>query len=182
MTLARRLLVVAALVAGPLFLAASPARALVTGGCNGSATIKGVTYTPANDTPGNPVLIPNEKGVMIPWEATTGGPITDHHGQIGVNAGPFVIPVAKWAGENADKKTKDADTYSLDSAYEKIPVRLVGLYRVSGFHTGTGGDCEGFVYVRFEGNPLATVPGILAVGLTGGAVVLVGVGGFRKRI
>jgi hypothetical protein len=75
--------------------AASPAGANVTGPWNGSVTIEGVTYTP-----GNPVVLPNEEGVVASWEGRTDGAIHNHHGEIGIDVGPFTIEVADWAGDN----------------------------------------------------------------------------------
>ncbi len=162
-------------------LAAWPARANVTGPCNGSATIQGVTYTPANDTPSNPVVLPNEKGVVASWEGSTDGPIHNHHGEIGVDVGPFTIKVADWAGENKKDEVQKKGKYQLDDAYAKLPLGIVGIFRVSGFHEGDEARCDGFVYVKIEGNPLATVPGAASVALTVVTAVLVGVAGIARR-
>lgn len=174
--------VAAAVCSWPLLWAA-PASANVTGPCDGSATIKGVTYTPNNDTPGNPVVIPNEKGVIVDWQGNTGGVVIKNHtGQIAVDVGPFGVVVADWSGENANKETEKHGKYNLDDAYDKLPVDLVGIYRVSGFHHGEGGACDGFVYVKIEGNPLSTVPGAGAAVLTLGMGALVLTAGKAKRV
>jgi hypothetical protein len=170
---------VSAAVLGP-FLLARPAFADVTGPCDGSVTIKGVTYTPDNDSPGDPVVVPSGSGVVAKWEGSTDVPIKNHHGEILVHIGPASIAVASWEGENADEETQASGSYDLDDAYAKLPLDVVGIYRVSGYHEGKGGRCDGFVYVKIEGNPLATVPGAAAAALTVAAVAGVVVAAFAK--
>lgn len=173
-----RTLLVAALAGGPLVLAGS-ANAGMTGPCDGSATIKGVTYTPANDTPANPVVLPDEEGVVVKWEGHTTTPIHNHNGAIGVHIGPLRIDFADWAGKNAKDETREEGNYQLDDFYDAMPFKLVGIYRVSGDHQGDEGSCEGFAMVKIEGSPLGTIPGVVGLGLTVlfGAVTLVaGVG------
>lgn len=151
----------------PLILAAPASAAITAGPCDGSVTIEGVTYTPDNDTPGNPVVIPKEPGVVVEYTGNTGGVvIKNHEGYIAVHVGPIPIKVATWAGENADERVERSDTYALDQAYAELPFDVVGIYRVSGKHEGKGGACEGFAYVKIEGNPITTVPGAAAAGIT----------------
>jgi hypothetical protein len=147
---------------------AVPASASVTvGPCDGSVTILGVTYTPENDTPADPVLIPDESGVVVEYTGNTGGVvIKNHRGSIAVDVGPIPITVAEWSSRNADDEVATTDTYALDEAFAKLPFDIVGIYRVSGKHEGRGGTCEGFAYVKIEGNPLGTVPGITATVVT----------------
>jgi hypothetical protein len=155
------------MVALPLALAAPASAKITEGPCDGSVTIQGVTYTPANDTPGNPAVIPNESGVIVDYTGNTGGVvIKDHSGSISIHVGPIPIEVATWAGENADELVEKTDTYPLDQAYEALPFDVVGIYRVSGEHSGEGGACAGFAYVRIEGNPITTVPGAAATAVT----------------
>ena len=63
--------------------------------------------------------------------------------------------------------------YAVDDAKDQIPVSLVGLYEVGGFHRGEGGDCEGSVMILLEGNPLTTPVG--AGSAAGAVLALVGV-------
>lgn len=178
MTGKARMLVAAAALAAPLF-AASAAVGYVVGPCNGSVTINGIAYGPANDTPANPIVVPREGTAT--WEGSTRFPIHDHTGAVGIVVGPATISVATWAGENADDETQASGVYQLEDAFDRLPVDVVGLYRVRGFHRGAEGQCEGEVVVRIEGNPLATVPGAASVGLT--ALALGGVAGaaFARR-
>ncbi|HUH07573.1 MAG TPA: hypothetical protein VML96_07175 [Egibacteraceae bacterium] len=170
----RRFLVVAATVTAAVALPlAAAASAGVSGPCDGTVTIDGRTYGPANDTPGNPIVIPAESGLVAEWEGHTDVVITKHSGSVGVVVGPAAIPIAKWAGDNAEEAVEASDSYPIDSARDLLPVDLVGLYQVEGKHDGEGGSCSGSAMVRIEGNPLATPVGAgAAVGtlVTGAAL------------
>jgi hypothetical protein len=134
--------------------------------------IDGVTYTPDNDTPSNPVVIPDEEGLVAEWEGRTDGPITDHSGEIYVVAGPVNISIGDWGAPNKPKpKRRARGNYDIDEARSDA-MKVVGLYRVEGSHSGDGGSCEGFVLVKIEGNPLGTVPGAASAGGT----LLAGIG------
>lgn len=166
-------LILAGGLAGALAIA-SPAAAGVTGPCTGSATIDGVTYTPANDTPSNPVLLPQD-GIAT-WEGSTTVVIKDPSGEIGIVVGPATIKVADWASDNKKKK-KSKGSYDISNAWDELPVDLVGLYEATGSHAGEGGRCDGNVMVKIEGNPLGTVPGAVGLALTvlsGAGVVIAG--------
>jgi hypothetical protein len=166
-----------------LGLTAAPASAAITEGpCDGSVTIKGTTYTPANDTEANPVIVPDEPGLVFTWHGDTGGAvIKNHSGQIGVSIGPGVVPVADWSNPNEGGDTSADGSYNLDTAWEKIGFHLVGIYRVEGNHDGEGGSCEGFAYVKIEGNPLTTPVGAGALALTVAAGAGVLFAGKAKR-
>jgi len=170
--LVARIVVASAFAVAPALALAGPAGAAITKGpCNGSATIGGTTYTPANDTEANPIIVP-EQGTVA-WQGTTGGAvIKNHSGSIGIVVGPGSITVADWANPNKKGDTESSGTYDLATAYEKLPLDIVGIYKVVGEHAGQGGSCEGFAMVKIDGNPLATVPGAAAAGLT----VLTGAG------
>ncbi|MGQ0669058.1 MAG: hypothetical protein ACT4PO_05220 [Actinomycetota bacterium] len=157
--------------------------AITKGPCDGSVTIRGTTYTPANDTPGNPVVVPNEAGVRIRYFGTTGSPLHNHTGAISVVIGPGSITVANWSGQNDNDEVEKEGPYNLDDAYAKLPLDIVGLFRVEGFHFAAkeGVRCEGFAYVKIEGNPLATVPGAAAAVLTIVSAVGVAVSGMVRK-
>ena len=164
---AARGLALSCILAAPLVLAAPASAAITTGPCDGTVTIEGVTYTPANDTRDNPVVVPDGTGLIVDYTGNTGGVvIKNHSGYIAVHVGPVPIKVATWAGKNADEEIEKTDTYALDEAYDKLPVDIVGIFRVSGKHDGKGGVCEGFAYVKIEGNPLTTIPGAVATVVT----------------
>jgi hypothetical protein len=162
----RAVATVAAIAVLLLLPLAGTASADLSGPCKASAVIDGVTYTTANDTEDNPVVIPDKEGLIANWEGKTTVPITDHMGEIYVAAGPAKIPIDDWGEPNKPKPTKKSKgMYNIDEAREDA-FKVVGLYRVEGNHKGEGGSCEGFVMVKIEGNPLGTVPGAVSAGGT----------------
>ncbi len=157
-----------------LLLIGTAAQAAIEGGCSGTVTIGGQTYTENNDSASNPIVIPDEADLTAAWTGTTGSNvITDFTGELGVVIGPATIVIADWAGPNAAETRDAAGTYEIDDARDELPVDLVGLYEVSGFHRGTGGSCEGSVMVKLEGNPLGNPVG--AASTAGAVLALVGV-------
>ncbi len=158
---------------GALLLMGTAALAAVEGGCSGTVTIGGATYTEANDSPSNPIVIPDEEGLIASWTGSTGSVIKDFKGELGVVIGPSSIVFADWEGPNDDEETDSKGDYAVDDAKDQIPVSLVGLYEVGGFHRGEGGDCEGSVMILLEGNPLTTPVG--AGSAAGAVLALVGV-------
>lgn len=175
---ARRLVVIGATAVG-LLSVASPASAVVTGPCDGSVTIGGVTYGPGNDTEDNPIVIPEDRsGLVADWEGTTGVPIRDHVGTVGIVVGPSTIEIAPWSGANADDETEASGSYSFDSLPSFVS-NLTGIYEVTATHAGTGGSCSGSVMILMEGNPLTTPVGAASVGgtlLAGAGMLLAGRG------
>lgn len=144
--------------------------------CNGSATIKGVKYTPANDTVGNAIPIPNEKGVRIPWTGEAKMDNSSHSGSLYVNVAGFNIRVADWSGGGVEEGS--SGTYELDDFYDEldriVPIgRVPGVWKVSGEHNAEK-TCKGFAMIRLEGNPLGTLAGwIVIIGLVVTATGLV---------
>ncbi|MFP5332930.1 MAG: hypothetical protein ACLGHX_11305 [Acidimicrobiia bacterium] len=159
----RRVVVIAVTVGASMILTL-PAVAVVTGPCDGSVTVGGVTYGPENDTPDDPIVVPADRaGVVADWEGTTGVPITDHSGAVGIVVGPVTVEIADWSGENADQETRASGMYDLGSLPGFVS-NLTGLYEVSGTHSGTGGSCAGSVMVLLEGNPLSSPVGAASAG------------------
>ncbi len=170
--LSRPLAVIAA--ATTLLLIGTAAQAAVEGGCSGTVTIGGEIYTENNDSASNPIVIPDEADLTASWTGTTGSNvITDYTGELGVVVGPATIVFADWVGANDAEATASQGTYAIDDARDELPVNLVGLYEVSGFHRGTGGSCEGSVMIELEGNPLTNPVG--AASTAGALLALAGV-------
>ena len=169
----RHALSVAALAVASVLLMAGPAAGGVTGGCTATATIGSKTYTPANDTPGNPVVLPDQGNLTIHYVGTTGKVIKQHSGYIAVLVGPGSVRVVDWSHPNRGGSKRDEGDYPLDAAFSRfLPFDLVGLYEIEGAHAGKGGRCDGTAMVLIEGNPLTTVPGGTAAALT----VVTGIG------
>lgn len=160
----RRLIVllgVIGLTSGLLTLFADPAQADVTGGCDGSidfsSDIVGA-YTPANDTRGNPIIVPKEIGNMVRWEGSVPAANTNFEGEVEIRIGPAWVEVADWGfpdhdGTNADDVRIDSGTYRMRDFWDVVPRDLVhGLYEARAVHSAAGVDCEAHVFVKFEGN------------------------------
>lgn len=151
--------------------------ASITGGCTGSITIDGVTYGPENDTPSNPIVIPDDPGVVAEWEGEVPFANTNNSGEIGIVVGANTIPVVSWEEANPDDTRSGSGTYGLDDLKAALPVDvgIAGIYQLRGFHQADGGRCEGEVFVRFDGNPLGTPLGIVAAaGLGLSAIGMIG--------
>lgn len=183
----RRLAVSGVLTAMAIVALAPVASASITEGqgiCDGWAEIKGVRYTPANDTPGNAIPVPDEEGILINWEGTANMPNTNGSGAIYVNVAGFLIKVDDWNTNNA-VQVSSAGVYQLDDFYEEIdkrvPIgRVPGIWRVDGKHEADGGSCAGFAMIKLEGNPLGTLIGWIAVAgliITAGGLIIA----FRAR-
>lgn len=166
----RRLAIAAALAAMVVAIIPGAAVASVTDGCTGEAIIKGQTYTPANDTPGNAIPIPNEDGVKVTYSGSVDFENKNHSGAAKVQVGPFNITLDKpWGGPNPDDDRGVEDqTYELDDFRDKLPIWIPGVWKVSASHSASGGECSGFAMIELEGNPLGNPVGwIVVVGLLG---------------
>lgn len=159
-----------------LFLAAllvtfvpSVAFADVNEECFGEAKIKGETYTPANDTPGNAIPIPDEDGVQVTYSGGVTFENKNHEGSVKVQVGPFPIEVGDWEGSNeADERSVENRIYELDDFRDKLPIWIPGVWRVSGTHSASGGTCDGFAMIKLEGAALGNPVGwISLIGLIG---------------
>ncbi len=149
----------------------SPSSASVAGPCSGSATIQGITYTPANDTPSNPIVLPNRNGVTIPYQGSVGFPNKNFNGEIGVTIAGVNVKIDDWKGVNDDDIREKIGKYELDDFYSRVDSmvpggRVPGLWRLWVEHSADGGSCSAFALVKIEGNPLSTPAGALALILT----------------
>ena len=164
----RRLSITALLAALVFALVPGISSASVTGECTGEATIKGQTYTPANDTPSNAIPIPNEDGVQVTYSGSVGFANTNHSGVAKVQVGPFNITLDKpWGGPNpADDRGVEDQTYQLDDFRDKLPIWIPGVWKVTATHSADGGNCSGFAMIELEGNPLGNAVGwVVVIGL-----------------
>lgn len=145
--------------------------ASVDGDCTGEATIEGVTYTPANDTPSNAIPIPDKEGVEVRYSGSVGFTNTNHSGSAKVQVGPFGITLGDWSGANPqDTRGVTDNTYALDDFRSKLPIWIPGVWKVTATHSADGGECTGFAMVKLDGNPLTNPVGIVVViGLLGTA-------------
>lgn len=165
----RKLAIVSLLATLLIALIPGYGSASVTGDCNGEAIIKGVTYTPANDTPGNAIPIPNEDGVQVTYSGSVAFENMNHSGSVKVQVGPFGINVGDWEGENPeDTRGVTNKIYELDDFRGKLPIWIPGVWKVTATHSASGGECSGFAMIKLEGNPLGNVVGwVVLIGLLG---------------
>jgi len=173
--MARRLAIIAALAALVLAIIPGIATASVTGECDGEAIIKGQRYTPANDTPGNAIPIPDEDGIQVTYSGSVGFENKNHSGSAKVQVGPFNITLAQaWSGSNdQDDRSVEDQIYELDDFRDKLPIWIPGVWKVSASHSASGGECSGFAMIELEGNPLGNPVGwVVVVGLLGSAAWL----------
>ncbi len=153
--------IVAALAA--LSLTATTATAGITGPC--TATIAGVSVANQGTGPtAKPIVV--KHNASVPVVLTAKGKLAHIH---------FTMEFAGISWTVKDKAVSDP-TYT-----DTIPVKNyakygVGLYKVNGSGNGAGFSCSGTALVKVEGNPLASIAGIvgLVTLLLGGAGVLAG--------
>ena len=173
----RRLLVLAGAAALLVLALAAPTRAAdptagaaITGPCTVSAasttgtgaaldTLEG----PATSDPANPFDVDREGSVT--WQGT-GPAITSGTYQLAI----YGVPIWSGSFDNKDGKTSADGVLVLKDI---IPIDIVGVVQVSGNVSGTGGSCSGSAWIRFTGDPVTSIPGL--VGLGAGIVGLLGV-------
>lgn len=159
--MARRLSIGFVLAALTLAMVPGVASASVDEDCYGEAIIKGEKYTADNDTPKKAIPIPNEDGVEITYSGNVNFENKGHSGAVKVQVGPFNINVGDWEGPNPDDERGVANKiYELDDFRDKLPIWIPGVWRLSGTHSASGGECAGFAMVKLEGNPFANPVGL----------------------
>jgi hypothetical protein len=86
----------------------------------------------------------------------------------------FGIPTPMRGGDpNSDGTTSAQDSIRISQA---VPFRFTGLFHVSGQLSGNGGSCSGEGWVRVIGDPMSTMPFLVALALVLLGVVLLAVG------
>lgn len=176
----RSRLVALALAGGAFFvaLAASPAHATVTGGCQGAGTINGTRYDAAALDPNSPITIPEEADVA--YEGSVPLPAGDqdraYSGKINLKL-PLgaSVTVADWSGTS--KKVADSGVY-----HYKIPSVVPRGITIAadGMHTheGMSAPCQGQFSIRLEGGPFdSPAPTAAALGgtfMTGALLFMAG--------
>lgn len=163
--MARRILLLLTLAGLVAAIAPGVATASVDGDCDGEAIIKGVTYTPDNDTPAKAIPIPDEAGIQVTYSGSVDFENKNHSGVATVQVGPFNITLDKaWSGSNeADDRGVTNKIYQLDDFRDKLPVWIPGVWKVSASHSASGGSCSGFAMIKLEGNPLTNPVGLVVV-------------------
>lgn len=107
----------------------------------------------------------------VAWRGTTGGlemKNNAYHVEV------FGLPTPLRGGNANDGDDRDGS--GTVGVAENAPFRFTGLYFVSGAITGSGGSCEGSGWVKLAGNPVGTIPFVVALGLLVAGLALVGWG------
>lgn len=151
----RKVLVVAAVAAAALVavLFAAPAQAEISGPC--SATINGESVADhSTGATGDPIKV--KRHSQVPVSMSSAKEIS--HLRVQIQFAGF--------GWTVHDEPTTGTSWSKDVNVDKYAKYGVGLYKVSGSSSGSGLSCSGAALVKVEGNPLATVAGGVALGLT----------------
>jgi hypothetical protein len=153
------------LVIALVLLSPSPASADVTGGCTGSADFSADAvgaYTPANDTRGNPIIVPKDDGNVASWEGSVPGENKNFGGKVEIRFGPLWIEVADWGlpdhdGSNDNDERRDDGDYNMDELWDVIPKNIAqGIYEARASHSASSVNCQANFFVKFEGSALSS--------------------------
>ena len=102
----------------------------------------------------------------MPWKGSTDAVITNNSWRVQ----SYGIPLKSGGGTNDKQDTAKAGDETVKD-YLKVP--LVGLFEVSGNLTGTGGQCNGSMWVKVNGSPLGTPAWIAGLVLLASGVAIV---------
>lgn len=132
----------------------------LNGGCSVEAASDVDTTVVTDTSRRSPFDVEPDGGLS--WIASSPGPITDHEWEIWVVVGGFEYVVADGAEENSDMDTaNEGDEPSVEGYVEDLGFRsgeqIQGVYEVGGFIDGEGGACDGFGFVRIDGEFLGTI-------------------------
>lgn len=135
-------------------------RGQINGGCTVEAS-SNVDTTVVTDTSRSSPFVVEPDGPLS-WEANSPGPITDHEWEIYVVVGGFNWVVADGGAPNSDLETTSiGNEPTLEGYVQRLTgqtgEQIRGVYEVGGFISGTGGECDGFGFVKVEGGFLSTI-------------------------
>jgi hypothetical protein len=107
----------------------------------------------------------------VTWRGATGArPVRDTSWSVEV----FGLPTSLRGGDqNSAGDTSGDGSVRISQA---VPFRFTGLFHVSGQLSGQGGTCNGEGWVRVIGDPISTLPFLVALALLLVGVVLMAVG------
>ncbi|MGH9190387.1 MAG: hypothetical protein ACRD0Q_10210 [Acidimicrobiales bacterium] len=148
---------------GVVVLSAAPAHAEIatnTLGCEGSAEITGgdgaIYRIDAND---ESAVVPRQGTASYSGRVAT--TTHDHRGEVRLALGSFDVVVGSWGPTaNASGANSAQGVVDLPSFLEQVPA---GQYRLSGFHQGAEGRCDGEVTVEVQGGAFANAAGMAGI-------------------
>lgn len=149
-------------LAGPA-LAADPAEASITGPCTlGALSEDGAggeldeLRGPGVADPLNPFDVAGDGRVA--WTGT-GPAITTGTYSVSVYGVP--LPFLSGDVDNPEGRTEADGVLVIGDI---LPIDVVGTFEVSGSISGEGGSCSGSAWVRLDGEPLTSIPGLVGIG------------------
>lgn len=146
-------------------------------GCTLQLTSLDVDGAPVDNADSGEVGASQEAPLQVQWNGTV-----SWSGDSGAQAirstswhvEVFGLPTPLRGGD----PNEDGDSSGEDSirVSEAVPFRFTGLFHVSGQLSGEGGTCAGDGWVRVVGDPMSTLPFLVALALVLVGVVLLAVG------
>lgn len=169
----RRILGMGVLSGFALLLLAAPAAAEITRdtiGCSGTATVTADDGTAVTiDAAATAVKIP--RGDSALWRGEINRVTHDHEGAIDLKVGPVSINLGRWGptANNQNSGTKEGveDIPALVKQFPSVK------WKLTGYHKGIEGQCEGEMTVEVEGSAASTAAAAVA-GLAGTAAAAAG--------
>jgi hypothetical protein len=130
-------------------------------GCRGPiGTV--VAPGPPGSSRDHPFLVDYDGGVH--YSGSSNSVIKNHHWSVNV----FGITVKTGGSPNTSgDQTSTGDVKVSDY----LPFRFAGVYLVGGSISGTGGSCQGNMWVKLAGSPVGTVPWVAGLVFTGFGLV-----------
>ena len=169
----KRILGVGAVSAMAVLLVAAPAGAEITRdtiGCSGTATVTADDGTAVTvDAAATAVKIP--RGDSALWHGEINKVTHDHEGSVDLRLGPVSVNLGTW-GPSANKENKGTQ-----DGVKDIPALLRQFpsvkWKLTGYHKGIEGQCEGEMTVEVEGSAASTAAAAVT-GLAGTAAAAAG--------
>ncbi len=150
-------------LAGPALAADPPAEASITGPCtlnalseDGGGDELDELEGPGVADPMNPFDIASDG--RVGWTGT-GPAITTGTYSVSVYGVP--VPFLSGDVDNPEGRTEADGVLVIGDI---LPIDVVGTFEVSGSISGEGGSCSGSAWVRLDGEPLTSVPGLVGMG------------------
>jgi hypothetical protein len=169
------LVVTGALAAAQTVTAGTNTTRVTLTGCSGTGTsftsgggsIETATAPSPRAVATHPFLVAYNGTVH--YQGKSAAVITDHHWHVSV----FHVPVKSGGSRNLSH----ADTSSgIEKVKDYLPIKLTGLFYVSGDISGTGGSCAGSVWVKLTGSPIGSVLWIVGIVLAVIGLLMLDVG------
>lgn len=156
------LLATAGLAAAQTVSSGANATRVTLTNCSGSgtslshsgATIQSASAPSGKASPTHPFLVAYNG--TVPYQGKSAEVITNHHWHVSV----FNVQVKSGGSRNSQQEDTSSGT---EKVKDYLPVKLTGLFYVSGSISGAGGSCAGAVWVKLTGSPIGSVLWIVGI-------------------